>query len=565
MAMPLRPLHFLSREDGTLTALVAVDELPHYISIRGVPRTLNHSDTQGMTSLGTVKSRGQFYLLDNAIQHASKAIGDKSNNPGRLLMPGRGLDGFAQLSIAPQSSIADPSMAQNPEWAHIATGGTQLIKHNPGHRHGKGGQNGNASKKEYCSFWLRHGECCIFKHEMPTDKPTLDKLGLRDIPRWYRDKHGVKGLGGAGGRTRQEGNGRNWRAESHHHPVPTPAAHGNRTMTTEPEEERYKATPTPPQPPAMPGLPHGHPAIYNGIPVTAHLSPLGLPTPGGLSVNMAVNQPLEASKFTNRCDLISIDEFRKTPTPEHMAQGRVKSGLGNFAGHHLHGKVDLMDHSYPNGTGLSAVRTNGFNDLKGLDTVSHNNAMHSHSYGPSSMPIPGSNSLWTMGENEGDSWNLMPLTPFPPVVGTTSTNQPNGLGSQLKKKTQRSRRLYQRRQSIDGQEADEEKNLRVTTVTPINTAVPNPDLKNGVTGAISPCFSPHPQSGSYASSPCSPRSGATTGRYADNLDFRGNDNHKYASRGSPNSTESANTNGGTNYDLFDLGLSSPVTLSAKHI
>lgn len=32
----------------------------------------------------------------------------------------------------------------------------------------------------------------MFKHEMPTDQATLDKLGLRDIPRWYRDKYGMK-------------------------------------------------------------------------------------------------------------------------------------------------------------------------------------------------------------------------------------------------------------------------------------------------------------------------------------------------------------------------------------
>jgi hypothetical protein len=49
--------------------------------------------------------------------------------------------------------------------------------------------------KEYCSYWLRHGECdyaqqgCLYRHEMPLDRPTLEKLGLRDIPRWYREKH----------------------------------------------------------------------------------------------------------------------------------------------------------------------------------------------------------------------------------------------------------------------------------------------------------------------------------------------------------------------------------------
>jgi hypothetical protein len=75
------------------------------------------------------------------------------------------------------------------------------------------------SRKEYCSFWLRRGECdyqqqgkcepvdlskvdmtnsksigCIYRHDVPIDRPTLEKLGLRDIPRWYREKHGLPSL-----------------------------------------------------------------------------------------------------------------------------------------------------------------------------------------------------------------------------------------------------------------------------------------------------------------------------------------------------------------------------------
>lgn len=60
-------------------------------------------------------------------------------------------------------------------------------------------------KKEYCSYWLRHGECdyaqqgCIYKHEMPHDRATLERLGLRDLPRWYREKHNLGSLLGSNG------------------------------------------------------------------------------------------------------------------------------------------------------------------------------------------------------------------------------------------------------------------------------------------------------------------------------------------------------------------------------
>lgn len=64
MSLPLRPQHFVSRQDGTLTALIAVDELPPFIAIHGVPRVLSQGDTQGMTSLGMLPARGQTYGVD---------------------------------------------------------------------------------------------------------------------------------------------------------------------------------------------------------------------------------------------------------------------------------------------------------------------------------------------------------------------------------------------------------------------------------------------------------------------------------------------------------------------
>lgn len=64
MASLLRPQFFCTRPNGTVTPLIAVDELPSHISIRGVSRALSANDTQGMTSLGTVNSRNQTYVVD---------------------------------------------------------------------------------------------------------------------------------------------------------------------------------------------------------------------------------------------------------------------------------------------------------------------------------------------------------------------------------------------------------------------------------------------------------------------------------------------------------------------
>ena len=52
-------------------------------------------------------------------------------------------------------------------------------------------------KKIYCSHWMSTGECdyaqqgCLYKHEMPMDVDLLQALGFQDIPKWYRDKHGI--------------------------------------------------------------------------------------------------------------------------------------------------------------------------------------------------------------------------------------------------------------------------------------------------------------------------------------------------------------------------------------
>lgn len=50
---------------------------------------------------------------------------------------------------------------------------------------------GSLPKKVYCMYWLRKGECdymqdgCRYKHEMPIDEETRQKIGIREIPWWF--------------------------------------------------------------------------------------------------------------------------------------------------------------------------------------------------------------------------------------------------------------------------------------------------------------------------------------------------------------------------------------------
>ncbi|WEW57621.1 hypothetical protein PRK78_003088 [Emydomyces testavorans] len=200
MDSSLRPQFFVSRQDGSLTALIAVDELPPLMSIRGVPRLLSQNDTQGMTSLGSANHRGQFYVVDCFTQGSANA----NNNIGE----------FKTMPSAPKA-ILEPVLTLEPLVLkqNGNRNGKELAKNNSTSRHNK-----SASKKEYCSFWIRHGECdyqqqgCIFKHEMPCDPAALEKLGLRDIPRWYREKHNVKSIAASVGNARSRANRANVQA-----------------------------------------------------------------------------------------------------------------------------------------------------------------------------------------------------------------------------------------------------------------------------------------------------------------------------------------------------------------
>ncbi|KAF1957138.1 hypothetical protein CC80DRAFT_535069 [Byssothecium circinans] len=58
------------------------------------------------------------------------------------------------------------------------------------------------SKKEYCTYWIRHGECdymaqgCKYKHEMPPID-VLRKLGFRETPKWIKERKALD----SGGKT----------------------------------------------------------------------------------------------------------------------------------------------------------------------------------------------------------------------------------------------------------------------------------------------------------------------------------------------------------------------------
>ncbi|OJD12847.1 hypothetical protein ACJ73_09290 [Blastomyces percursus] len=246
----MQPEFCISRPNGAVTALIAVDELPPFVTIRGVPRCLGKiDDANGMENLGTVNARGQFYTIDVAVNGNTHAVNAEMANGESNVELAMALQSAITIGgdgIFRQSGVVDAAIwNHNSEersitaWKNgvndtVANSGQELAKLDGtlSQHAGVGPQNAKnpktTPKKEYCSYWIRRGECdyaqqgCLYKHEMPRDAETLGRLGLRDIPRWYREKYKVKSIVGSDGNDSRTNAGRGWRQTGAMAPVPAP-------------------------------------------------------------------------------------------------------------------------------------------------------------------------------------------------------------------------------------------------------------------------------------------------------------------------------------------------------
>lgn len=76
-----RPTYFVTRPDGTRTALVEVDQLPASIKIAGIPANLPAIDAYDMTWVGN-RERSPFqYIIETVAAAAAAAAAAANNNP----------------------------------------------------------------------------------------------------------------------------------------------------------------------------------------------------------------------------------------------------------------------------------------------------------------------------------------------------------------------------------------------------------------------------------------------------------------------------------------------------
>jgi len=77
--LQFKPQFFVTRQNGAMVPLIAMDELPIHVQIQGVSRTLSAFEVAGMTGVGTVDARHQFYVVES--MNNTKPIVFMPSNP----------------------------------------------------------------------------------------------------------------------------------------------------------------------------------------------------------------------------------------------------------------------------------------------------------------------------------------------------------------------------------------------------------------------------------------------------------------------------------------------------
>ncbi|KAJ6017550.1 hypothetical protein N7451_000929 [Penicillium sp. IBT 35674x] len=207
---PRGPGFICARPEGNFTPLVPLDEFPPNISIRGVSRILTPAQTQGMTSCGMARARTEPWAFEGASTLAPPSKNDLTELKSALIkmigdnsLPTHYRDLIQNIMSRCLINVpcAQATTSATPATAVPASAnkGTPL----PGDDRRASTsreQDRIPNRKKYCSYWIRHGECdylqqgCMYKHEMPLEPGLIEELGLRDIPRWYREKYNVPSL-----------------------------------------------------------------------------------------------------------------------------------------------------------------------------------------------------------------------------------------------------------------------------------------------------------------------------------------------------------------------------------
>ncbi|KAF2193691.1 hypothetical protein K469DRAFT_745186 [Zopfia rhizophila CBS 207.26] len=220
-SLPAAGLHyFIVRPNKTMVPIVPVDQLP--FQLKGVPRKLEPSQLASMHFLCEMPDAPQLQLESiSQTGPANRFFAPDAKDRGAVVtMLSKRLPKSAPVFIDPKPNVqntleadnrklrsasptmpAQPSLASPPtvsltdEIASEYRNDTQRFGYSP-RTLPPSGIAPDLSKKEYCTYWIKTGECafmsqgCRYKHEMPSvDK--LRMIGFNAVPKWWKEKSAI--------------------------------------------------------------------------------------------------------------------------------------------------------------------------------------------------------------------------------------------------------------------------------------------------------------------------------------------------------------------------------------
>lgn len=241
-----RIAYFITRTNGTPVPLIPADELPYTVKLQHVPRVLTPDQTYGLNYIGNSPYTGTTFKLETSTtyntvnrfdcQPAEETLNghgscnmtarqfqapdsqirqsfiQNNTDCNRMVQPSRPVSSYETSKSWRRSDPVAPSSADSPDAAQNAI--NAILRSQAGaetaERIGYRSQDStpppsggipDQEKKEWCTYWILHGDCayvqqgCRYRHEMP-DKSKLAEIGIHHVPRWWLEQNSAIKLGG---------------------------------------------------------------------------------------------------------------------------------------------------------------------------------------------------------------------------------------------------------------------------------------------------------------------------------------------------------------------------------
>lgn len=243
-----RITYFITRSTGTPVPLIPADELPYTVKLQSVPRVLTPDQTYGLHYVGSAPYTGTTFKLEksnyNSVQHfdcqppentlcgrdsstviarpfqapdslVRQPFSHDDNGSSQNLLSARPMAAYETskswrrpdpITSAPTNLAESEDPAQNAINAILRSQAGAETADRIGYRSQDrtpppSGKVPDQEKKEWCTYWILHGDCayvqqgCRYRHEMP-DKAKLAEIGINHVPRWWLEQNSAIKLGG---------------------------------------------------------------------------------------------------------------------------------------------------------------------------------------------------------------------------------------------------------------------------------------------------------------------------------------------------------------------------------